>query len=465
MSKPDRPRVIAYQILFRFEKNKGIRLKADRLLQAAIADETLTPQERAFTHALVMGTLRHWFRLDAWLLRLTGRPLKALQPAVRVLLRMGLFQLYGLHQVPAYAAIDSTVGLAKQQKLSLKTARFINAVLRQAQREQDSPEGIPFAPVEELANHLRDRYGWPLQWTERLIARFSSEELLAMAQAGDTPAPLTVRVNTLKISMPDFQKALTEADVVFSVIDEPQLREEALLLPERSGSIQNLPGYKEGWFYVQDPASMWVAHIVDPQAGEAILDLCAAPGSKTTHIAALANNAAHITALDSKKERMNLLSENLDRLGVTNVQCITRDALTLDENETILAIIDDLTETREDTVAAISLSLESFDKVLVDAPCSGSGTFRRHPEILLQLATGKAASHHDVQLALLKKGWDYLKPGGALVYSTCSILQDENQQVVADFLKSHAEAKLETEAQRLLSTTSDGFYAARLRKA
>lgn len=434
----DIPRQIALSVLTRFEKAGQERLKADSLLQDALAKHpSLNEQERGFVRALVMGTLRRWLVYEGWILALTSRPLKNIRPAVRSLLRMGLFQLEGgLSQVPAYAALNSTVELAKATKNSPPTVKFINAVLRQAQRKLEAGELSAVSNNEDFSAHLLSRFGWPEAWTTLLSAQYASSDLLAMAEAAQLPAPLSIRVNTLQTTVNEYQQLLTSQQIVFEpILDLP----EGLLLPEFSGSPRNLPGYDAGLFYVQDAASMWVSRLLAPQAEERVLDLCAAPGSKTTHMAALMQNTGQIIAIDPKQERLKLLAENIQRLGVTNIQTEQVDGLAFQPAPEML-----------------------FDKVLVDAPCSGSGTLRRHPEILLQLKKLDVGAYNQLQLSLLKSGFACLKPSGALVYSTCSILAAENKLLVQRFLAETPNARLDVEEQRLIQRKTDGFYAARL---
>lgn len=435
----DLPRQLALSVLLRFEKPGSDRLKADSLLQDTLAKHPdLSPQDRAFARALVMGTLRRWFVYDEWIKALIGRALKNLTPQVRCLLRLGLFQVEGLSQVPIYAALNSTVELAKAAKNSPKTVKFINAVLREAQRRLDGDSFTVPDLDTDFAGYLLAKFGWPPLWTERLSQTYQPAELSAMAEAAQTPAPLSIRVNTLKTSIVAYQQLLADAGIAFEPLaDLP----EGLLLPEFSGSPRNLPGYEEGFFYVQDAASLWVSHLLNPQPGESVLDLCAAPGSKTTHMAALMGDIGHILGLEPKPERLRLLSENIQRLGVTCIEPRQGDGLAFQPKNGVL-----------------------FDKVLVDAPCSGSGTLRRHPEILLQLKRLDLNAYNQLQEGLLRKGFECLRPDGALVYSTCSILAAENTELVRRFVSQTPSAQLEREEQRLIHEKTDGFYAARILK-
>ena len=439
----DLARRLAFEVLTRFEQTGSERLKADSLIQEAISRhaQSLSDQDRGFIYALVMGTLRHWLRLDAWILTLTQRKLKQLTPPVRVLLRLGMFQLYGLSHVPAYAAINTTVNLAKGLKQSPKTVGFINAVLREAQRRLESNALTGPSAEESLSQHLLWTYGWPEALTEQLQQQASDIDLLSMAHSTEKPSSdLSIRVNTLQTNPEAYQTILQEAGWSCKPFDAPLT--EGLLVQDFSGSPRQLPGYEAGLFYIQDPASMWVSHVLGPQEGEHILDLCAAPGSKTTHMAALMQNQGRITALEPKPERLALLTENLTRLGIQIVDTEQADALTWQPKEPGFL----------------------YDRVLVDAPCSGSGTLRKHPEILLHLRKPNLSSFTQQQMALLERGFANLKPGGTLVYSTCSILPAENTELIALFLAKTPQARLDMQEQRLLSENADGFYAARISK-
>lgn len=444
ITSQDTSRKLAFNVLCRFEKNGTERLKAESLLQEQFLkhnENALTSQDRAFSHALVMGTLRHWFRLNEWIKILTQRELKQIEPSVRVLLRLGIFQLYGLSHVPAYAAVNTTVELAKAQNISLKTVQFINAVLRSAQRRLES-DGFEIPPSDvDFKRHLEMNYGWTATWQKNLLKNYTEEELLGMAIASQTPPPLMIRVNTLRNTVQAYQALLLQSGLTaYTPMDDLP---ECLILPDFSGSPRHLPGYDEGLFYVQDSASMRVAYWLNLEPESTVLDLCAAPGSKTTQCAALMNNQGSIIAIEPKKERMALLEENISRLGVSNTLAVLADAL--------IAHADGPLSTQ-------------YDRVLVDAPCSGTGTLRRHPEILLHVRNLKLSTFTGKQMALLKKGFECLKPGGILVYSTCSVLAEENHELVKRFLASHLDASLQAEMQSLINENADGFYTARISK-
>ncbi len=427
------PRQAAFQLLQKFERPGSKRLKADSLLNDSVNQNAWSDGDRAFFTALVYGVLRQWHTLNAILSWQSKRPLKNIPPKVRTLLRIGLYQIQAMENIPDFAAVNTTVEEAKRAKLTPKTVGFINGVLRGFLR-QENPMPVP-SFESDIVQHIATTYSLPTWFVQRLLAQYEEPQVLEMARLINTPPPLSLRINTLKTTVAEYQQELTARQIRFHPADLP----EVLVLEDFYGSPRYLPGYAEGAFYVQDPSSAQVAHWVDPVPDSKILDLCAAPGSKTTHLAALMRNQGEITAVEPVPERLQTLRENLDRLGVSNVHPVLGDA----------------TEFSPTT---------QFDRVLVDAPCSGLGTVRKHPEILIQMKEAELASYPPQQLRLLEKALDGVKPGSRLIYSTCSLDQQENRSVINQLLSNHPELTLEKDEQRLISQDSDGFYIARLEK-
>jgi|GEM_PF-323290 len=459
-------RHLALKVLLELERNDSFRHKAASLLEEfqqrdkSFSKIAFHQSDKRLLKALTFGVLRWQARLDAWIEILSKRSVKRLDVNVRCILRLGLFQLHGLDGIPDYAAIDTSVKLARKIRCREVSIKFINANLREAQRRLQSGSlpgagVVPEADKLPLAEHLLYEAAWPLAWTEAVLKQYSESIVTEMAEAWKSPAPIMLRVNTLKISMSGFQMALNEAQINFEeyFLTDAESDLDAFAKPigirltDRELDIRSLPGYAEGWFYVQDLASMWVPCLLSPQAGESILDLCAAPGSKTTQIAALSNNQARITAVEIAPKRAERLKENFERLGVENARIVVADAL----SESFQESLNDA-------------SSEGFDKVLVDAPCSGSGTIRRHPEILRHVPPTSYAEFTITQQALLQRGASFLKSGGILVYSTCSILSEENAMRVREFLEQNSQFTLQYELQRPITDLNDGFYAAVLLK-
>ena len=418
------------------------------IIDTAIRRSNLSPADRGLLNELVYGTIRWRGQLD-WVLNHFVDDRFRVDQRTRNLLRLGAYQLLHLDKVPPHAAIYETVELAKPKR---KTARFINAVLRSVQREAadlqyPSPESDP-------ARHIAISLSYPLWLAERWIARHGVPWTLGFCRASNQVAPLSIRVNTLKTSRADLISSLT-ADGVS--VKEGQVDPDGLSLQD-SPPLQSLAAYRDGGFYVQDESAMLAGHLLRPQAGERVVDLCAAPGGKTTHIAQLMRNVGEIIALDRSQGKLRRITENCQRLGVTNVQTRIADA------------------------ASDALNfIEAADRVLIDAPCSGLGTLRRHPDIRWRKKPEQINALAQLQLRILQNVARYVKPGAVLVYSTCSTEPEENERTIRRFLESHPHFIVENARDFLPSVPNnaitpkgflqtfphehgiDGTFAARLR--
>ena len=392
----------AYEVLTRVEAGAY----ADLALSAAL-DRLPDQRERALATELVYGVLRRRGPLDFALGRFCKQPLPKLEPAVLRLLRLGAYQLLRLDRVPAHAAVHATVELAKELGLQRATG-FINGVLRSLDRGRES---IPWPSVtaEPLA-HLEQVLSLPGWLARRWWQELGQDQALALAAAMLEPAPFTLRVNTLQLDrdglLAEFQAAGHEALPTAFAPD-------GLTLVSRGAAP--LPGEGVGWFQVQDEASMLIAHLLAPQPGERLLDACAAPGGKTTHLAALTANRSDILALDLHSQRIDLVRGGAERLGCKG----------------IVARAWDLNQV-PDFVAP-----GSFDGVLVDAPCSGLGVLRRNPELRWRREPGDPARLALLQQTILGNVAPLVRPGGRLVYSVCTSTPEETDGVVASFLAGH----------------------------
>jgi 16S rRNA (cytosine967-C5)-methyltransferase len=417
----------------------------------------LSADDRALLHELVNGALRHRLFLD-WALQQVARERPYTRQAVlKQILRVGAYQLLWLKRVPDYAAVDQSVELAKAT-LGPKSAPLVNALLRNLSARRHDwvlPELLQ-QPVE----HISINYSHPPWLVKRWLKRYGVQRTIALCRANNEPAPLTIRVNRLKLGASDYQCVLQEKRIgATSCVYAP-----AGLHVEHNGAVTALPGYASGWFYVQDEASQLVPLLLAPKPGDIVLDACAAPGGKATELAELMDNRGIITAVDRSPERLAVVEENSRRLGATIVRTVAADA------------------TRRLPMIGPDGEPERYDRILVDAPCSGLGVLRRHPE-------GKwiktARSIHDsarTALVILSNVATLLKPGGVLVYSTCSTEPEENQEVVGAFLERHRHFRVEhphpllPDAASILLTQEgylstvlkgdrmDGFFAARLVK-
>lgn len=418
-------RQFVFQVLMPLEQASPPRMHIEEALDQGYAEKAFRAEDRRFGTYLAYGVLRNWFALSTLIVRLSKRPLNKIEPRVRLLLRMGLYQLHEMASVPDYAAVSTTMALATYLKLSAKSRGFLNAVL-QGYIRQGKP--WPQNPLEQL----------PDWWLKRLSQQHDLTTVQHIAQALQSIPALTLRINTLKTSVKAYAEVLHQAEIAFT--PSPHVPE-VLYITTPQGDPRTLPGYAEGWFIVQDESSARVARFLDPQPGESILELGAAPGTKTTHLAALMANQGKIYAIDPVQSRMEKLLENCARLGVSIVEPRVASGETLDQ------------------------TVPPVDKVLIDAPCSGTGTLGKHPEILLALKPQDITRNTVTQSALLAQGFAYLKPGGVLVYSVCSIDNSEGQAVVKNFMHQHAmQAVLEEDILILPDAAHDGFYLAKIRK-
>jgi 16S rRNA (cytosine967-C5)-methyltransferase len=425
---------------------------ADHSLDAAFRrSRDLDPRDRALATELVYGVLRQQNRLDFALAGLSKTPLNKLEVRVLLLLRLGAYQVLELDRIPAPIAVHETVALCRRIKLSRATG-LVNAILRRLTREAGQITWPDF---------VSDPVG-SLTWTESLppwLARRwhaeLGEEALLLARALRQPAPFTLRVNTLKTSREDY---LTQLAAAGHLAERTRFSAEGVLMRKRGPA--GLPGDAEGLYQVQDEASMLIAHLLAPRPGEKLLDACAAPGGKTTHLAALARNRADILAVDLHPNRLHFIEGGARRLGCLGIRPRAWDM----------------------TLPPDFLDPASLDGVLVDAPCSGLGVLRRNPEARWRLQEKDIAELADRQQKILKQAGRLVRKGGRLVYSVCTLSTEETDRVVASFLAENPDFRrvsllclLPENCSELLDSDGslrtwpqrqgmDGFFAVRLER-
>lgn len=409
------PRQLAFAILCRVEEGAFADLTLDTALSR---DTSMDPRDRSLVTELVYGVLRQRGRLDFALSRFCAKPLSKVETRVLVLLRLGAYQVLLLDRVPDSAAVNETVKLAHREGLA-RASGFINGILRSLVRGRHEiawPDRD--ASLLEYLEHVLSLPKWLARgWFESM----GKKPALALAEALCEVPPFTLRVNTLKISRKDYLDRLRAAGHQAA----PTLyAPEGITLVGRGGGP--LPGGGEGWYQVQDEASMLIAHLLAPGKGDKILDACAAPGGKTTHIAALAHGGASVMALDLHPQRVRLVAEGAERLGCGQIE--TRPW--------------DLTRPPD------FLPRDSFDKVLVDAPCSGLGVLRRNPEIRWRRTKDDIRRMAALQKTILGNVAPLVRPGGVLLYSLCTMTPEETTGVVEAFLGEHGD--FEAEDLRLL---------------
>jgi 16S rRNA (cytosine967-C5)-methyltransferase len=373
----------------------------DRVLQQA----KLNPSDRRLITELVYGSVRRQRTLDALISQFAKKPAQQQPPDLRLILHLGLYQLRYLDQIPAAAAVDTTVQLAKINGFK-GLSGFVNGLLRQYLRhcsEQDCLS-LPSDPVERIA--IQQSYpNWIVQlWLEQ-FGLSETEQLCAWFNR--TPA-IDLRINPLQTSLIEVTAALQSAQIAPQrVFDLPQ----ALRLPQGAGAIQQLPGFNAGWWTVQDSSAQLVGHLLDPQPGELVIDACAAPGGKTTHLAELMQDQGTIWAYDRHASRLKKLQDNMTRLQLHSIQIKTEDS------------------------RYVNQFIGQADRVLLDAPCSGLGTLHRHADARWRQTPDSVIELAHLQTELLNHVATWVKPNGVLVYATCTLHPSENEQVVQQFLQ------------------------------
>ena len=421
---------------------------ADRLLEALTDRAELDPRDRGLATELVLGTLRWQRRLDWMLARASRRPLEDLTPWVRALLRLTAYQVAFLDRIPPWSAVHEAVELAKRRRSAGATA-FVNGVLRAiASEPRPWPDPTSADPVEALA--LRTSH--PTWLVERWWTRYGPAETEALALAMNVAPSVVVRANTLRMPVADVAAALRTAGVGAAAT---RFAPEGLSL-ERAGDLRQVGPLREGSATVQDEAAILVGHALGPCPGETVADVCAAPGTKTTHLAALMANRGRIVAADPHPGRLGLLREACARLGATIVEPRLAEARAL--------------------AGALG---PTCDRVLVDAPCSNLGVLRRNPDGKWRRRPGDFATLVPAQAGILEAAAELVRPGGVLVYATCSLEPEENEAVVAglrarrpDFLPDPlppavpAPCRIAPDILRMTPHRhgSDGFTAHRLRR-
>jgi 16S rRNA (cytosine967-C5)-methyltransferase len=381
------------------------RIDADRAwsgpaLRAALGRAALPPVDEAFATELVYGTLRHRTELDWALARTLHRPLDGLPPRIRDALRIGAYQLLFLSRVPARAACDETVELARRVGHP-GTVSLVNAVMR---RLAASPPAWP--EPSDAVEAIAVRYSHPAWLVERWLGRFGPEETRALCEANNATPPSSVRLNPLRAPL-----AALDAELAARGIETVP----SAVVPEgrritRGSAAARAAAHADGLVTPQDEGSMYVATVLAPRPGEFVIDACAAPGGKTTHLAALMENRGRVLACDVLPAKLDTVKRQCARLGVTSVETRVIDAAGLGE-----------------------VYPGAADRVLVDAPCSGLGVIRRRPEIRWRVGPGDLAPLAAAQIRLLEGAAGAVRPGGRLVYSVCTAEPEEGRAVVAAF--------------------------------
>ena len=411
---------------------------SDQALEKVLKNYKFNSLDIAFITELSFGCIRYRKFLDVWIDHISKLSHLKQPPKLRWLLHIGMYQLLKMDKIPFSAAISSTVEVAKKTDLN-GLAGTVNAILRNTIRNKEK-ENHPRISSNEI-ERLSCIESLPLWLVNEIVNWVGIKEAKNIAKAFNKKPSIDLRINSLKTNSNEFLKELDEYNINAELIS--QLKN-GVALNSNPRSIKKLPGYKDGMWVVQDRSSQWVAPLLNPMEGEKILDACSAPGSKTTHLAELTNDHAEILAVDRSEKRLKILQSNLERLNIKSVKTFKADATSL------IYIKPNL--------------ISYFDKILIDAPCSGIGTFARNPDSRWSLSKNKINQLIILQEKLLESIFPLLKRNGTLVYSTCTICPEENNLLIERFLKKNQAIKLDIERQILprFENPGDGFYAAKI---
>ena len=417
------PRKIAYDVLV---KCSSAEQYSNIALDTAIKRSDLTPPDRGLLTALVYGVIERQITLDAIIDGLTDRKGEEISPDVRTLLRLGLYQLAYLDRVPDHAAVNETVNMAPK-----RSRGFVNAILRAFIR---SGKEIPIPQKEKDAvGYLSVKYSFCPALCRKFIDTFSLERTEELFAAFGEHPDLTLRTNTLRISRADLIAAIEKQGIHALPTKESEV---GIRVCDKS-PVTELYGFSDGLFFVQDEASQLCVKALDAKEGMKVLDACACPGSKSFGAAIDMNNKGSVLSCDLHRNKLSLVESGAQRLGINILKTEERDARNTNEEW-----------------------LGKFDRVLCDVPCSGFGVFAKKPELRYKNPEASAALP-DIQLAILKNASSYVKVGGKLVYSTCTLLPEENGENVSRFLSENN--CFELKEQRTLYPDTDGtdgfFYA------
>lgn len=386
----------------------------------------LDKKERAFLTRLCEGTLERMLELDAIINRCSKVPVKKMKPVIRNLLRLSVYQLKYMDQIPDSAVCNEAVKMA-QKKGFYSLKGFVNGVLRNIARE------LPDMKFEDLSI----QYSTPKWIVDQWISEYGEEKATQMLADQYRDKPTTIRVNLSKISRDELAARLEEEGAQVQTVEEA----DCALAISGYDYLRALPSFREGLFQVQDVSSMKAALMADPREGDYCIDVCAAPGGKSLHLADLMHGTGMVEARDLTEYKVGLIEENIERTAAQNIRAVQMDATVLDE-----------------------ASVEKADVVLADIPCSGLGVLSKKTDLKYRMTPEQQEELVDLQQRILSVVWQYVKPGGTLVYSTCTVHKEENEGNVDWFLENYP-FTLKEQIQMLPGVdTWDGFFIAKLER-
>ncbi|MBO5097377.1 MAG: 16S rRNA (cytosine(967)-C(5))-methyltransferase RsmB [Agathobacter sp.] len=395
----------------------------------------LEKQERAFLTRLAEGTIEHMLEMDFIINSFSKVKVKKMKPLIRNLLRMSVYQLKYMDSIPDAAVCNEAVKLAKKRGFG-QLRGFVNGVLRNIARDLvnlNYPD-----PKREPVSYLEVTYSIPAWMASKWMESYGFEKAEAICASFLVQKPITIRTNLLRITPQELAERLGKEGVMVHPVQHLDYAFEI----EGFDYLNGLDSFNEGLFYVQDISSMMVAEAAAPEKENYIVDVCAAPGGKSSHLAEKMSGTGMVEARDLTEYKVSLIEENIERHGLTNMKAVQMDATILDE-----------------------ASVEKADVLICDLPCSGLGVLGKKTDIRYKMTAEKQENLVQLQREILDTVWSYVKKGGTLVYSTCTIHKNENEGNVAWFLDKHPEFELVSQEQMLPGETyHDGFFIAKLKR-
>jgi 16S rRNA (cytosine967-C5)-methyltransferase len=429
MVMAEKPREIAVRLLRQHAEEGGF---IEQILEKLLASTNLAQVDKGLVQELVYGVVRWQETLD-WLIaqKTKGRSQKV---PLQILLRLGLYQMFWLERIPDHAAVHETVELAKRHGFGPQ-AGFINAVLRTYLRERPQTEQkLRELKISEPATGNSHPEWLYLRWK----THFGEENARKLLEWNNTPPTTFARLNTLRGTAEQLAEMWEKEGVRFFPRQFEWVKGDLVFELKAHPALNTLPSFQQGWFYVQDPSTLLAPALLAPMPGEKVLDACAAPGGKTSFMAQLMENKGLITAQDTHIARREMIRRNCERLGIHCVEISTTPNLE---------------------------SKPEYDRVLIDAPCSNTGVMRRRVDLRWRVEPSEIKRLRQNQKDLLNSGTKQVRSGGTLVYSTCSLEQEENAELIQEFLSEHRNFRLDVEKTLLPFTHGvDGAYAAILLK-
>lgn len=428
----DKTREIALKILYKIDKEKAY---SNIALNEEIKENRKKLEEKdiGLISEIIYGVTSWRLTIDEIIKKYSKIKIKKISPWILNILRMGIYQIIFLDKIPKSAAVNESVNLAKRYGHS-SSSNFVNAILRKVEKS-DYKE---FFQIDDNIEKISKTTSMPIWIIEELLKNNNIETVEQICKNSNLKPKITIRINNLKTNKKEIEQKLKGKNIEYK-----ETEYEDFLILEKIKNVENLDLFKEGLFTIQDISAGQTAKILNPQKGEYILDACAAPGGKTTYMAEIMENEGQILAWDIYEHRTKLIEENAKRLGIEIIKTEVKDASIYNEK-----------------------LKEKFDKILLDVPCLGIGVIKRKPDIKWQRNIEDIKKITNIQVKILENCSRYLKKGGELVYSTCSILKQENENTIFNFLKENDTFDIvENSMTNILpDNEKDGFFICKLKK-